>query len=414
MVLVGCFCAGLVGCKDTVVEVVPVSEIVVSPPNGNLSVGVSQQLTATLKSSGGHTLGGRSVSWSSSNSAVATVSQDGVVTGAGAGTATISATSEGRSGSATVTVPTSILTVTKAGTGAGMVTSNPPGIDCPTGCSASFANGLVVTLTAMAAPGATFGGWSGACTGTASTCQVTMSQARSLTVTFNPYTPLPVENHGFTEAYPNTAYYGWSYGDESATRFEIDYRVGGAAWTSVEFPASTRAVVASDLPSGFFLEFRIRACGVMGCSVYSTIAAASGPLTPSVTKVAIPSSQSSLSGAWLSTTYYRVYVPPSAGLTELTIKTFGGTGDVDLYVRQGRVPVLSTELWDCRSKTLGNADSCTFTSPSSGDYYILLYGYVAYSGVTLEVTAAMGGGAVPELSPEGPSLEGPRIMMIPG
>jgi hypothetical protein len=414
MVLMGCLCAGLLGCKDTVVEVVPVSEVVISPPSANLSVGGSQQLLATLKGAGGHTLGARAVSWSSGNTSVATVNQDGVVTGAGAGTVTITATSEGRSGSATVTVPAYTLTVTKAGTGAGTVTSSPVGIECPGTCQASYASGLVVTLTAQGAPGAEFEGWSGACSGLANTCQVTMSGARSVTATFNPYTPRPVETHGFTEVYPNTAYYAWSYTDERATRFDIDYRLDGAAWTTVEFPALTRAVVASDLPDGYFLEFRIRACGIMGCSAYSTIASVSAPLTPSVTKVAVPSSQGPLSGAWLSTTYYRVYVPPSAALTELTIKTFGGTGDVDLYVRQGRVPSTADEQSDCESSTFGNADACTFTNPESADYYILLYGYEAYSGVTLEVTAATGGGAVPEFAPEGPSLEGPRITRVPG
>jgi len=414
MVLMGCFCAGLVGCKDTVVEVVPVSEIVVSPPNANLSLGGSQQLAATLKGSGGHTLGGRTVSWSSGNTSVATVNQDGLVTGVGAGTATITAASEGRSGSATVTVPTYLLTVTMTGPGQGTVTSSPAGIECPGTCQASFTSGVVVTLEVLPLVGGGnfFDGWSGACTGLGATCQVTMSGARSVTATFGSNLPQAVQTHGFTEVYPNTAYYGWSYSDERANRFFIDYRVGGAAWTSVEFPATTRAVVASDLPDGYFLEFRIRACSFSGCSANSTIASASAPLTPSVTKLAIPSTLTSLSGALFSRTYYRVYVPPSAALSDLTIKTFGGTGDVDLYVRQGRVPSTADEQWDCESATFVNTESCSFNNPSSGDFYILLYGFAAYSGVTLEVTAAAGGAAAPESDLAEPRSVGPRIKEV--
>jgi hypothetical protein len=41
-----------------------------------------------------------------------------------------------------------------------------------------------VTLTAAAASGSTLGGWSGACTGTAATCTVVMSQARAVTASF--------------------------------------------------------------------------------------------------------------------------------------------------------------------------------------------------------------------------------------
>jgi len=77
------------------------------------------------------------------------------------------------------------LTVTKAGTGTGTVTSNPAGISCGATCSASFTSGQVVVLTAAAASGSTFAGWSGAgCTGMG-TCSVTMSAAEGVTATFN-------------------------------------------------------------------------------------------------------------------------------------------------------------------------------------------------------------------------------------
>jgi endoglucanase len=76
------------------------------------------------------------------------------------------------------------LSVTKAGTGSGTVTSSTGGISCGTSCSATLASGTAVTLTAAAATGSTFAGWSGACTGTGS-CVVTMTAARAVTATFN-------------------------------------------------------------------------------------------------------------------------------------------------------------------------------------------------------------------------------------
>jgi uncharacterized repeat protein (TIGR03803 family) len=75
------------------------------------------------------------------------------------------------------------LTVSLAGTGSGSVTSSPAGITCPSTCSAAFSNGTVVTLTATAAAGSTFAGWSGACSGTG-TCAVTISAAKAVTATF--------------------------------------------------------------------------------------------------------------------------------------------------------------------------------------------------------------------------------------
>jgi hypothetical protein len=75
------------------------------------------------------------------------------------------------------------LTVSRAGTGRGTVTSSPAGIDCGQACVADFGVGAKVTLTATAAAGSRFAGFSGACTGTGS-CRVTMDQAREVTATF--------------------------------------------------------------------------------------------------------------------------------------------------------------------------------------------------------------------------------------
>ena len=91
---------------------------------------------------------------------------------------------------------TFLLNVTLAGNGT--VTSSPAGISCPSiTCSANFASGTTVTLTATAAAGATFAGWSGAaCSGTG-TCSVNMTAAQSVTATFNLVTfPLSVTSAG--------------------------------------------------------------------------------------------------------------------------------------------------------------------------------------------------------------------------
>jgi uncharacterized repeat protein (TIGR01451 family) len=80
------------------------------------------------------------------------------------------------------------FTLTKAGSSvSGTVTSIPAGINCGTGCSsatATYADGTALLLTATPIPGATFTGWGGACSGSASTCNVTMSGNQSVTATF--------------------------------------------------------------------------------------------------------------------------------------------------------------------------------------------------------------------------------------
>src|SRR5207244_1250997 len=82
----------------------PVATVTVSPASINLQTGQTSQLTATLKDANGNVLTGRTVTWSSDNGSVATVSGTGLVTATGAGTATITATSEGQSGTSGITV----------------------------------------------------------------------------------------------------------------------------------------------------------------------------------------------------------------------------------------------------------------------------------------------------------------------
>jgi uncharacterized protein YjdB len=82
----------------------PVASVVVTPNPLSMSVGQTTQLTATTADANGTVVTGRIVAWTSSDSGVAKVSTDGVVTAVSSGSAVITATSEGKSGTATITV----------------------------------------------------------------------------------------------------------------------------------------------------------------------------------------------------------------------------------------------------------------------------------------------------------------------
>lgn len=79
------------------------------------------------------------------------------------------------------------LMVTVRGSANGTVTSNPAGISCTIAsiCIASYASGTPVTLTEAHGSGASFKQWGGACSGTATTCMVTMTANQSVTATFS-------------------------------------------------------------------------------------------------------------------------------------------------------------------------------------------------------------------------------------
>jgi hypothetical protein len=83
---------------------VPVASVTVTPNPAAVQVGSTIQLTATPKDANGTPLPGRTITWSTSATGIATVSSSGVVTGVAPGSATITATSEGKSGTSALTV----------------------------------------------------------------------------------------------------------------------------------------------------------------------------------------------------------------------------------------------------------------------------------------------------------------------
>jgi len=70
----------------------------------------------------------------------------------------------------------------------------------------------------------------------------------------------------------------------------------------------------------------------------------------------------------------------TAGKT-LSILTYGGTGDVSLYVSFDVEP--TTTAFDAKSTRTGNSETVRFTAPETGTYYIKLVGAATYSNVTI-------------------------------
>src|SRR6059036_3297003 len=108
---------GKSGTSSVTVTNVPVATVEVTPPSASVQAGQTVQLTATPRDAGGNPLSGRTVTWSSSNTAGATVSNGGLVSGITPGSATITATSEGKSGTSAITVtpvPVASVEVTPA------------------------------------------------------------------------------------------------------------------------------------------------------------------------------------------------------------------------------------------------------------------------------------------------------------
>lgn len=107
---------GRTGTATVTVLALPVAAIALSPATVTIVVGGTYPLAASVTDSLRNTLSDRSITWVSSNTAVATVSASGVVTGVAIGTATVTATSEGKSATSFITVtPNAAVTYTVSG-----------------------------------------------------------------------------------------------------------------------------------------------------------------------------------------------------------------------------------------------------------------------------------------------------------
>jgi vibriolysin len=88
-----------------------------------------------------------------------------------------------------------------------------------------------------------------------------------------------------------------------------------------------------------------------------------------------------ISGATSSAQYWRITTPAGKTLKVTLAGATGATGDADLYVRLNNRP--STTTYKCASEGSSVNETCTITNTSAGDYYILVYGYRAFTKVTL-------------------------------
>lgn len=125
--------------------------------------------------------------------------------------------------------PSHTLEVEKEGSGSGTVTSSPAGIECGATCSAAFEEHTEVTLTATAAAGSIFTGWSGGgCSGT-DTCVVKMEDDVTVTATFEAEPPpvftLKVNRAGSGSGSVTSSPEGIECGHECSAEFEKGAKV---------------------------------------------------------------------------------------------------------------------------------------------------------------------------------------------
>lgn len=138
-----------------------------------------------------------------------------------------------------------------------------------------------------------------------------------------------------------------------------------------------------------FSEFTVTFQSNISCTTQMTFTADGAPGTGNIIankqncqNLGNNSVRLGLSGAMDSYSCYQTNLNKEA--TKLQVQTLGGVGDCDLLVIYQR-PI--NNLWkEVYSVNDGNEDNIAVDSPIEGIWYTILYGYEAYSGLTLKLS----------------------------
>lgn len=328
------------------------------------------------------------------------------------------------------------LAVGVSGTGSGQISSTPAGIACTADCSALFAVGATVTLTATADIGSTFDGWSGACSGTGD-CVVTLDDVKNVLATFTPTRPaltvplyagwnlfgLPDETGqtittalssiagDYTLVYGRNAQGGWDFFSPAAPGASplVRTTLGSGYWVNVSQDttlATTVAVTTSpsiELSDGWNLVGYPLMVGQTATDTFHSLAG-----------------QIRLAYGWDAQAHtWRIYYPSAPSLSDLTDLVPGGgywvavSGDATWSVNQGSRQSTSTAGADRAWRTWvpQSADGANLLPPST------LYGIAGTEevGVTVEAwvgDALCGTGTTQRLPRDGTELGGQVVYLV--
>lgn len=293
------------------------------------------------------------------------------------------------------------VSVALYGDGSGKVTSTPSGIDCGSNCSGRFNKDRNVTLKATPAAGYEFDYWAGACSGTATTCTLSSLKEAKLAYAVFSIPVKPLSNGSQRNNLKPTNGVPLIYAIDipaGATNFKVQMSGGSGeadlyvrrgakpskdAYDCRPFIWGNNENCTFDAPmAGTWYVMLNPDPNFSGVSLKTTYSSA--PLggkalgrNKAVAGIAIPEG-----GA----RYFRFNLPDNA--VDLEIRTQGGSGDMDLYVAQGRIP--SLEDYDCRPYKSGNNETCATAMPPSGTWYIMLHGAKTSNGISLRANYANG------------------------
>ena len=264
------------------------------------------------------------------------------------------------------------LTVTKDGTGTGSVTSTPSGINCGSTCTATFPASTSITLTASAAAGSQFAGWTGACSGSGLSCTVSLSSSLTVNAEFN------------TAVSSQYALQVSSAGGGSGTITSNPSGINCPGTCTANFNSGASVTLQATAATGSIFVGWSGACqGSGSCTVAMNggKAVTANFVTPSSAGI-VSGSFPSFGAGMGNPQDFSMLIPSNA--VNLTFKLSGGTGDADLLVNADQAA--SATDYDCASYRGDNEELCVIpvSQSTNGQYFVRVDPYADFSNTSLE------------------------------
>lgn len=283
------------------------------------------------------------------------------------------------------------LTVVKSGTGSGVVSSSPAGINCGPTCAAPFPDGTSAILSAIPAPGSAFVGWNGGyCYSGSGSCQINFYSDQQVTAYFDVQPPdRPLSNRtGFKDGMnPPVSEGTWRY-----YYFDVPAGMAEAVVDVFDLNADVTLYVrqgSKPTPSNYncsdwdYYGMNNRRCAITNPSAgrwwIGVLNEDDGPIQYSVRASWGSGADQALANgvplddyvssfqAGAAWKYYFVDLDGSS--SELVVDLKNLSADADLFVRRGAKPDRSN--YDCTSAGVGTAaERCTLSQPAAGRWWI--------------------------------------------
>lgn len=183
------------------------------------------------------------------------------------------------------------------------------------------------------------------------------------------------QRSSFTDEYAQWNIYAHEYAADGSS-LGATFRVDAVPATAVLYPGALHVAMN---PDGHYTVSWAESEGGPSRQLARRYRMEGGPQVQALSS-GVPAT--GIGGAVNTFRYFRFTVPPNTPSFMLTLSGAGATGDADMFVKYGEPPTLAS--YDIATGIAGSDEGALVNNPPAGEFYVGVFGYSAYSNVSLQ------------------------------